>query len=156
MSTNKDEERIRVVKFDGSDDDSWREWNSKTKAIGEIQGWDQILYKDPDPSIDMKSPSNYAEKLVVKNENNAKMYLTLSCMGNAFEYVIGKSTSYDMYVALEERYEPEEIDDYLELSDKFIKCGLEDESEDPEKWFHKLEHLRVRIKILTKIMKTRS
>ena len=145
-SQDKDPETIRVVKFDGTEEDQWREWSAKTRAIAMIKGWEKHLHVEPDPLIDLKNPAGKEEELVVKRENDVMMYLTLACSGLAFEYIIGKSTAFEMYSALKERFEPEEIDDYLELSDRFMKCDLENEMDDPEKWFHKLEHLRVRMK----------
>ena len=47
------------------------------------------------------------------------MYLTLVCTENAFDYIIGKTSADDMWTNLKEKFEPEEIDDYLELSQKY-------------------------------------
>ena len=43
--------------------------------------------------------------------------------------------------ALKNRYEPQEEDDYLTLSTEHINSKLENDTDDPEKWFHRLEYL---------------
>lgn len=145
-SAKQAEETIKVIKFDGAKEDEWRIWNTKLRAIAAIKNWEERLDNKIDSKIDQKKPANDDERKIVKQENDAKLYLTLACTGTAFEYIVGKKSAKEMYESLKDRYEPEEVDDYLELMDKFQNCRLENEESDPEKWFHKIEHLRVRMK----------
>lgn len=141
MSASKaSEESIKVIQFDGSNEDDWRMWNAKLRAVGMIKRWVKALDKKPDPEIDFENPKDDVEKMVIKSENDAIMYLTLTCHGVAFKYIIGKDTAHEMYTSLKDRYEPEDVDDYVELLQKFQDCKIEREVEDPEVWFHKLEH----------------
>jgi hypothetical protein len=39
-----------------------------------------------------------------------------------------------MWMALKNTFEPVEIDDYIDLSNKFKKCKMETEDENPKKW----------------------
>ena len=78
------------------------------------------------------------------------MYLTLACSGTAFEYIVGRDNAYEMYQSLKSRYEPDGIDDYVDLTNKFLNCTLEDSTNEPEKWFHQLENIRSRMKGIDK------
>ena len=60
----------------------------------------------------------------------AKMYLTLSCQGLAFEQIIMKKTAAKMWEALKDLYEPNEVDDYLELTQKFTDCNISSKQDD--------------------------
>ena len=51
-SETKETETIRVVKFDGSNDDDWRVWEAKTRAIGTMKRWRYFLDNKPPSSID--------------------------------------------------------------------------------------------------------
>ena len=107
-------------------------------AISMIKKWTASLDRSPGKAIDFNNPKDDSEKVVIKVENEAKMGLTLDCEGVEFEYIIGKTTAYEIYnTSLKNRYESEEVDDYLELIDKFQECKITKEADDPEKWFHK-------------------
>ena len=73
------------------------------------------------------------------------MYLTLACQGLEFEQIIGNKSSHKMWTALKDQYEPSEVDDYLELTEKFMNCKIASKHENPEIWFQKLEHIRSRM-----------
>ena len=55
-----------------------------------------------------------------------------------------------MYQSLKSRYEPDGIDDYVDLTNKFLNYTLDDSTNEPEKWFHQLENIRSRMKGIDK------
>ena len=114
---------IKVVNFDGTDEEKWRSWAAKSKAIGTLNGWAGCLQKDETVGID-EDTTDEGELKRIKNERNAQMYLTLACSDNAFEYIIGKTSAQEMWMSLKERFEPEEVDDSLELSQRFHRSTL--------------------------------
>ena len=62
-------------------------------------------------TIDVANPKDDKEKLFIKNEKLARMYLTLACQGLAFEQIIMKKTASKMQDTLKDFYEPSEVDD---------------------------------------------
>ena len=45
-ATYNELESIRYVKFDGKNEDEWRTWSSKSRAIGSIRSWVLALDND--------------------------------------------------------------------------------------------------------------
>ena len=127
----------KVVTFTGEDDNEWRSWSAKTRAIASLKEWEEALQKDLSTSKD---------EVKIKQDKNTRMYLTLACTQNAFEYIAGHTSAHAMWSSLKERFEPEEIDDYLDLSQAFYKCRLSDEDQNPEKWFQQMDHITNRMK----------
>ena len=128
--SDSSEKTIKVVKFDGTKDEDWRVWNAKSRAIGTMKKWVKSLDKDPPSGFDIDNPKDN-EKDLVKAENDAKMYLTLACTDVAFEYIIGKNTAHEMYQSLKERFEAEEVVDYVQLLQNFQDCSMSKETENP-------------------------
>ena len=102
---------IKVISFDGLQE-NYREWRAKTEAIVQANNWwDQIL--DSTEKV-LKIKSNTTsddEKLVLSQEKEAKMYLTLACENVAFQYIVDKKTAYQMYTILQKKYEPADEDE---------------------------------------------
>ena len=74
------------------------------------------------------------------------MYFTLECQKKAFQFIVDVYTAYEMYQNLVDKYEPEEEDDYLELSTQFMRCKMKSETDDPETWFHEIDYICQRMK----------
>ena len=69
MSLNID--RVKYVSFDGSDDDSWRVWNLKSRAIVSINDWEEALDQDITKGIS-KLTTNKDEMKIIDKDRNAK------------------------------------------------------------------------------------
>ena len=111
-------ESIRVLKFDGNRD-MWRTWSIKTQAIGEWKGWwSEIVATD---DLDVKfTEDNLKER--IKLNNQAHHHLLLSCVGEAFEYLIGsRGSAKKAWNILKEKYESSETEDLMELLEKSIE-----------------------------------
>ena len=89
--------------------------------IAKVNGWYERLVDETEDVllIDMKTTDD-DEKETLKNERTAQMYLILACGKTAFSYVENAETAWKMFSNLKERYEPEEEDDYISLSKKFM------------------------------------
>ena len=104
MMFNNKTKSIRIVKFDGTDESKWRVWNAKTRAISSLKRWEDILDNVIPTTINVANPKDKKERLLIKNEKLARMYLTLACQGLAFEQIIMKKTASKMWEELKERY----------------------------------------------------
>ena len=94
-------ESVKYVSFDGSEDDSWRVWNLKSRSIGSINDWEEALDQDITKGIS-KLTTNKDEMKIIDKDRNAKMYLTLACSGTAFEYIVERDNAYEMYQSLKQ------------------------------------------------------
>ena len=85
---------IKFIEFDGEEEDSFREWRSKSQAIGHANGWwDQV---EDDSKAVLKIPkttTNIDEIEILKNEKAAKMYFTLACQKKAFQFIVDVDTA---------------------------------------------------------------
>ena len=61
---------IKVVTFDGTDEENWRSWAAKSKAIGMLNGWLGFLQKDETVGID-EDTTDDGELKRIRNERNA-------------------------------------------------------------------------------------
>ena len=144
MATNLMQETIRVVPFDGKEEKDWMAWDSKTRAIGAMKSWDQTLdTKVATPTIPNHPTST--EKKAQESDKAARLYLTLACSGPPLQRILRKETAFGMYQSLREKYEPEDIDDYIDLSNTFYNCTLKEKESDPEVWFQDLDYICTRM-----------
>ena len=147
MGTDDVFKSIKIVSFDGNEEDNFREWKSKTEAIGSVNGWwDQVMDDTESVLLISKKTTDKTELEVLKQEKAAKMYFTLACSNKAFQYIVDKDTAFSMFKSLKDQYEPNEEDDYILLTTEFLKCRMKDESQDPETWFHQLDYICQRMK----------
>ena len=134
-------ETIRVIKFDGTED-KWHEWNAKMLAIAKSKRWNLALTEDHTiPDL----PVSKEDKTMKWENEAAMMYLTLACNGKAFFYVEGKESARLAYQALQERYQPEQVQDYWEVSKAFSDCKMKSDDSDPEEWLQELEYYKSRL-----------
>ena len=76
-------ERVKYVSFDGSDDDSWRVWNLKSRAIGSINDWEEALDQDITKGIS-KLTTNKDEMKIIDKDRNEKNVFDFSMLRNSF------------------------------------------------------------------------
>ena len=98
-------ESIRIVKFDDTDESEWRVWEAKKMVIGSLKLWEDMLDNAIPTTINVANPKDEKERLVIKNEKLARMYLTLAYKGLAFKQIIMKKTDSKMWEELKERYD---------------------------------------------------
>ena len=90
-------------------------------------------------------------KVEANEEKNGEAIsdLTIACDGEAWEVInnMEKSdaTAHDMWDALTSEFQPKEIDDYVDLTNRFKRCEMENENENPKKWIRQLQGLNRRL-----------
>ena len=142
ISDDNFERSLRNIPFSGKDS-KWREWKSKTIAIGRRRGWYDILL---DPVKLDRTSEDEEEIKRIKNNDEAYNYFILSCTDAAFPYI--ESADGSAFLAFQnlcERYESNRHTDLLTLHSSFLNCVPADENQDPSQWFWELEYLRKRI-----------
>ena len=84
---NQEIESISVIKFNGQDE-KWREWSAKTRAIGALKGWWEAI---DGPAVDSNDKKAVEER--ERANDKAHHYLLLACCDDAFPFVEGIITT---------------------------------------------------------------
>jgi hypothetical protein len=130
---------FKIKNFTGEDEDEWRVWSSKMLAFAHKKGYYDALTTVLDLDV--------AENQVLNLD--AKSDLTIACDGEAWEITHDMdspdASAYDMWQALVDQFQPAEIDDYVDLTNRFKKCEMENEYDDPKTWIRKLQGINRRL-----------
>ncbi len=145
---------IRVIQFDGNEE-KWREFYGKTLAIARMKGWHEAITA---PSVIIKAtnedgtPKKLSDEeeasnsLAIARNNQAMCYLTLACVGKSYPYVEhANNDAHTAWKNLCERFQPKGISEYVVLIKKLTNLRLRTEDQDPDEWFHEMEHLQERL-----------
>ena len=128
--TDSQEETIKIVRFDGTQPEKWREWKIKTKAIATRKKWEKAIEEDLSKSTETEDK---------RKNDDAWNHLVLACSGEAFDIItaVDESENGNAYVAwgaLMSEYEPRNQDAVVEVEAEFAACKLESENENPKLW----------------------
>jgi hypothetical protein len=130
---------FKIKNFSGEDEDEWRVWSSKMIAFAHKKGYYDALVTVVDLDVEETADKN----------REAISDLTIACDGEAWEIIQDMDspdpTAYDMWQALRKQFQPVEIDDYIDLSNRFKKCEMETEFENPRKWIRRLQRINRRL-----------
>jgi hypothetical protein len=130
---------FRIKAFSGEDEDDWRVWNTKMLAYAQKKGYLTALTTVLDMDVEEEAELN----------REAISDLTIACEGEAWEITQNMeqddASAYDMWQALKQEFQPEEIDDYVDLTNRFKKCEMEDEKENPRTWIRRLQGINRRL-----------
>jgi hypothetical protein len=138
MADTELKKTFRVKNFTGEDEDEWRVWSSKMLAFAQKKGYYDALVS----VVDMTEEANKKLNLEAISD------LTIVCDGEAWEIIRDveeDATAHDMWSALEQAFHPEEIEDYVDLTNKFKRCEMENEYENPKIWIRKLQAINRRL-----------
>ena len=120
-------ETIKIIKYSGKQN-AWREWRAKVLAYAEKMDWKKALLEDGDEVTD-------------KQKKDALSFLTLSLCGEAFDFIEHADSAKEAWDELLEEYAPSSNEDAYSVAESFTKCKLLYPSENPIKWFKRLQHL---------------
>ena len=118
-------ETVKVIRFAGRQK-SWREWKAKVLAYAEKMDWKDALTE---------------ENASDKQKGDALAFLTMSLCGEAFDFVEHAETPKEAWEELLEEYAPSSNEDAYSVAESFSKCKLFYPTENPVKWFKRLQHL---------------
>jgi hypothetical protein len=139
MAESESKRTFRVKNFTGEGEDEWRVWSSKMLAFAHKKGYHDALTKTLDLSVEENEKAN----------REAISDLTIVCEGEAWEIMHDVETedasAYEKWEALKQAFHPEEIDDYVDLTNEFKLCKMENEYEDPKIWIRKLTAINRRL-----------
>ena len=150
------EEKIRLIKFDGSDA-SWHVWSLKTLALAKAKGFKQSYVKDTKPCSDAvyETSKDAEEKKIYKRNDKAYQLLVMSCDGMAFGLVnraktkdLMDSNAFLARKNLNKKYAPNSASDLVQLLGEFNECSLDGTVANPDKWFIKLDLLNTRMTMI--------
>jgi hypothetical protein len=140
MAESELKRTFRVKNFTGEDEDEWRVWSSKMLAFAQKKGYYDALTDD---ELDLTVEANSKANLEAISD------LTIACDGEAWEIMHDVDsedvTACEMWHALEEAFHPEEIEDYVDLTNQFKKCEMDNEYENPKIWIRKLQAINRRL-----------
>jgi hypothetical protein len=130
---------LRLKNFTGEDDDEWRVWNTKFLAHAHKKNFYEALTSE----LDLEDTDNQAKNLEAISD------LTIACDGEAWEIIHNmedpNASAYQMWQALKTQFQPQEIDDYVDLTNRFKRCEMEDEYENPRIWIRELQGINRRL-----------
>jgi len=148
-----EEKTIRIIEFDGTES-KWVEWCDKFYAKCVILEVDEVL----DGTISIPSDNTPhdelgdEEKLAKRKNRVAYGQLSLSCIGVAHGIIRDAKTKENpkgdaklAWDLLNKKYQSKEADMEVNLETMFNTCAPKDGTEDPDKWFQRLNHLRRRL-----------
>jgi hypothetical protein len=130
---------FKIKTFKGEDENEWRIWSSKMLAYATKKGYYDVLTTRMDLTVEATAEKN----------KEATSDLVIACEGEAWEIIQdmdpANQNAHNMWKALKDIFEPQEIDDYIDLSNQFKKCTMETETENPKKWIRKLQQINRRL-----------
>jgi hypothetical protein len=130
---------FRIKNFTGENEDEWRVWSSKMLAFAHKKGYYDTLATVVDLTVEENKEKNL----------EAISDLTIACDGEAWEIInninSSDATAYNMWQALRDQFQPIEIDDYVDLTNRFKRCEMENEYENPRKWIRELQGINRRL-----------
>ena len=102
-------ETLKIIKFSGDEDDSEkaRNWMIKTRAVGVAKKWAKTLSAKIDNTKEGE----------VDKDAQAMAYLILNTTGKAFNLAKNMKFAYEMWTALEQRYDRTKAKDNTDLPD---------------------------------------
>ena len=131
--TDTDKKSFKISHFTGEGDVEWRVWSSKMLAFAQKKEYHAALVS----VLDLTNEDNQKKNLEAISD------LTIACDGEAWEIIQDADgnnvTAHDKWTALEQAFHPEEIDDYVDLTNQFKRCEMENEYDNPKIWIRKLQ-----------------
>ena len=131
----------RYLSFNG-EDKHWREYMKKLIATAKKRGfWEAIEKLVKIEPTDANTPLTEEELKLVEKNDEAYLYLTMSCSRDAFNYVENAGTAYEAWNDLMERYEDLDKDDLVQLAEDWINCKPDSYTRDPKLWYAELDRI---------------
>ena len=139
-------ESIKVIPFYGTDTSKGgvepREFFTKAEVFAATKGFKQALLQDRvKAGWETKKNLSDEEKDILKQDDDAKHFLIMSCRGDAFAIVESQETAFGMYQALKDRYDSKKTKDLVKATAKLEKCFMKSDLEDPYLWILEMERL---------------
>ena len=78
---------------------------------------------------------------LVRQDDEAKHFLMMSCRGDAFAIIESYETAYQMFQALKDRYNSNKTKDLVKATTKLKKCYMKSDIDYPSLWIVELEQL---------------
>jgi len=147
MTSENNKSTESYVKFDGKDEQKFREWTAATMTVGLKEGWLEILISNMTLDRAIEKAEDIAA--VLKNDL-AYDYMAKTCTDDALEYVQAARTVNshgDVRKAWKDLYERYQSvkDDLIALSEEYDNCKLKKLNDNPYQWYTELEYLQLQI-----------
>ena len=127
-------ESIKVIPFSGTDTTKGgmepREFFMKAEVFAATKGFKRALLEDRvSPSMAIKAERTDEEEELIRQDDEAKHFLIMSCRGDAFAIIESHETAFAMYQALKDRYDSKKTRDLVKAtcSSCCLWCG-------PSRW----------------------
>ena len=140
-------ESIKVLPFFGTDTTKGglepREFFMKAKVFAATKGFKRALLEDKvSPSWSGKDELlTDEEEEMMRQDDEAKHFLIMSCRGDAFAIIESHETAHQMYQALKDRYDSKKTKDLVKATTKLEKCYMKSDLDDPHLWIMEMERL---------------
>ena len=140
-------ESIKVLPFFGTDTTKGglepREFFMKAEVFAATKGFKRALLEDKvSPSWSGKDELlTDEEEEMMRQDDEAKHFLIMSCRGDAFAIIESHETAHQMYQALKDQYDSKKTKDLVKATTKLEKCYMKSDLDDPHLWIMEMERL---------------
>ncbi|KAI2497956.1 hypothetical protein MHU86_16562 [Fragilaria crotonensis] len=139
-------ETIKVIPFYGTDTSKGglepREFFTKAEVFAATRGFKKAMLEEKiKEEFAFKEDLTEEEQLLVKQDEDAKHFLIMSCRGDAFAIIESQETAFKMYQALKNRYDSKKTKDLVKATTKLEKCFMKHDFDDPYIWILEMERL---------------
>jgi hypothetical protein len=118
------------------------EFFTKAEVFAATRGFKKALLEDKvGPSWLERDDLTKEEEELMRQDDEAKHFLIMSCRGDAFAIIESHETAYHMFQALKERYDSKKTKDLVKATTKLEKCNMKSDLDDPYLWIVELERL---------------
>ena len=138
---------INVRPFFGTDTSKGglepRKFFMKAEVFAATKGFKRALLEDKvSPSWSGKDELlTDEEEEMMRQDDEAKHFLIMSCRGDAFAIIESHETAHQMYQALKDRYDSKKTKDLVKATTKLEKCYMKSDLDDPHLWIMEMERL---------------
>ena len=114
----------------------------KAEVFAATKGFKKVLLEEGVlPSWAEKEDLTKEEMELVRQDDEAKHFLIMSCRGDAFAIIESYETAYQMFQALKDRYDSKKTKDLVKATTKLEKCYMKSDIDDPYLWIVEMERL---------------
>ena len=140
-----------MIPFSGTDTTKGgmepREFFMKSEVFAATKGFKRALLEDRvSPNMAIKAERTDEEEELIRQDDEAKHFLIMSCRGDAFAIIESHETAFEMYQALKDRYASKKTKDLVKATTKLEKCYMKSDLDDPHLWIMEMERLNREVK----------
>src|SRR5688572_4987695 len=137
------DDMFKIGKFDGTTRLDFHTYKRSFMAVAMIKGFDEALER----LLNVSNPMAMSYEDNMRKRKMAWSYLTLTLVGIPAA-IVKRTTSgdpCDAWAALCNKYEPNTVEAFNQITRDMEMCKLEESEQDPESWLQQLDRYNARL-----------